>query len=191
MVRFFTLAALLLSVVLGANAQSADKLYEEGKALYDADKFTQAIAKLKPAAEKGHKKAQYYMGRCYDKGHGVTEDDKIAFSWYMKAAKQGHAKSQYQVGKCYKDGEGVEKDKKQAFSWFSRAAAQDNAKAQLALGKAYMKGKGVASDQAKAKSWLKKAVTNEKDGDEILEELRKDKAAGDEDAKQILQIVGK
>lgn len=191
MVRFLTLAALLFSVVLGANAQSADKLYEEGKALYDAEKYSQAIAKLKPAAEKGHKKAQYHLGRCYDKGYGVTEDDKTAFSWYMKAAKQGHAKSQYQVGKCYKDGEGVEKDKKQAFSWFSKAAAQDNAKAQLALGKAYMKGKGVASDQAKAKSWLKKAVTNEKDGDEILEELRKDKAAGDEDAKQILQMVGK
>ena len=94
MVRFFTLAALLLSVVLGANAQSADKLYEEGKALYDAEKYSQAIAKLKPAAEKGHKKAQYHLGRCYDKGYGVTEDDKTAFSWYMKAAKQGHAKSQ-------------------------------------------------------------------------------------------------
>ena len=61
----------------------------------------------------------------------------------------------------------------------------------MALGKAYMKGKGVAADQAKAKQWLKKAVTNEKDGKEILEDLRKDKAAGDEDAKQILQMVGK
>lgn len=172
-------------------AQSADKLYEEGKELYDAEKYTQAIAKLKPAAEKGHKKAQYFMGRCYDKGYGVTENDQVAFSWYMKAAKQGHAKSQYQVGKCYKDGEGVEKDKKTAFSWFQKAAAQDNGKAQLALGKAYMKGKGVAADQAKAKQWLKRAVTNEKDGEEILTELRQDKAAGDEDAKQILQIVGK
>ena len=30
-------------------AQSADKLYEEGKALYDAEKYTQAIAQMMAA----------------------------------------------------------------------------------------------------------------------------------------------
>jgi len=181
----------LLTLSLGASAQNADKLYEEGKALYDAERYSQAIAKLKPAAEQGHKKAQYHMGRCYDKGYGVAENDKIAFSWYMKGAKQGHAKSQYQVGKCYKNGEGVTEDKKQAFEWFSRSAKQDNAKAQLALGKAYMKGKGVAADESKALQWFKKAVSNEKNGTEILEELRLEKTQGDDDAIKILKMIGK
>ena len=36
-------------------AQSAEQLYLEGKALYDAGDFTHAVPKLKAAAEKGHK----------------------------------------------------------------------------------------------------------------------------------------
>ena len=171
-------------------AQTTEKLYDEGKALYDAKKYTQALPKLKAAAEKGHKKAQYRMGRCYDKGNGVKEDDKQAVAWYAKSAAQGYAKAQYQLGKCYKNGEGVAKDVKKAFEYFSLAAKQDNGDAQLALGKCYLKGRGVAVDKAKAKSYFLKAVKNEKDGKQIIQELRKDAADGDDDAKLILQMTG-
>ena len=78
----FTLFMMLCSTL--AWAQNAEKLYTEGKALYDAEKYEEAIAKLRPAAEKGHKKAQYRMGRCYDKGYGVEEDHQMAFYWYSK-----------------------------------------------------------------------------------------------------------
>ena len=70
------LTTFLLMLCTAVGAQTAEKLYDEGKALYDAKKYTQALPKLKAAAEKGHKKAQYRMGRCYDKGNGVKEDDK-------------------------------------------------------------------------------------------------------------------
>ena len=47
---------MLMTVVsMSAFAQSADKLYDEGKKLYDAKKYAEAFPKLKPAAEKGHK----------------------------------------------------------------------------------------------------------------------------------------
>ena len=176
---------------MAAGAQSADKLYKEGKELYDAKKYTEAVPKLKAAAEKGHKKAQYRLGRCYDKGHGVTENDVQAFKWYSKSAAQEYAKAQYAVGKCYKDGKGVEKDRKKAVAWFSKAAKQDNADAQYALGKSYLKGKGIAADEKKAKSWLTKAVNDPKDGADILAKIRKDVADGDEDAKRILKLIGK
>jgi len=181
--------ALMLSVAAGA--QSAEKLYREGKALYDDKKYEQAVPKLKAAAEKGHKKAQYRLGLCYDKGRGVKEDDKLAFSWYQKSAAQNFAKAQYQVGKCYKDGEGVEKDKDKAFEYFTKAAKQDNGDAQYQLGKAYLKGKGVAADEAKAKYWLKKAINNEKDGDKILKEIRKDASEGNETDQMVLKLLKK
>ena len=38
--------------------------------------------------------------------------------------------------------------------------------------------------------WSKKAVKNAKDGKQILQELRQEAAAGDEDAKTILQLTG-
>ena len=56
----FLLFFLLLPLSL--SAQNTDKLYKEAKALYDAKNYTQAFPKLKTAAEKGHKKAQYPPG---------------------------------------------------------------------------------------------------------------------------------
>lgn len=172
-----------------ASAQSAEKLYTEGKELYDAKNYTAAVPKLKAAAEKGHKKAQYRLGRCYDKGRGVSENDKQAFLWYQKSAKQDYHKALYQLGQCYKDGEGVEKDRQKAVEYFTKAARMDNADAQYQLGKAYMKGKGIAADEKKAKSWLNKAVKNEKGGVDILKKIRKDANEGDDDAKRILALL--
>jgi len=178
-----------LIVCFAANAQNAEKLYRSGKDLYDAKKYAEAVPKLKAAAEKGHKKAQYRLGRCYDKGHGVTESDAIAFQWYSKSAAQDYAKAQYQLGKSYKNGEGTAKDIKKAFSYFYKSAQQDYAKAQYALGKCYMKGKGVVADQKKATYWLKKSVKNIKNGSEILAKIKQEAAAGDEDAKKILTLI--
>lgn len=136
------------------SAQSADKLYEEGKKLYDAEQYDKAVPKLQAAADKGHKKAQYRLGRCYDKGYGVKEDNKKAFEFYQKSAKQEYAKAMYHLGRCY------------------------------------LKGKGVAANEDEARKWLKRAVNNEKHGDEILKDLRKTKADGEE-AARILTILGK
>lgn len=187
-----TLMTILLAMLtMTAGAQSAEKLYKEGKALYDAKKYEQAFPKLKAAAEKGHKKAQYRLGRCYDKGRGTAENDALAAQWYQKSADQGYHKAQYHLGKCYKDGEGVDKDRKKAVELWKKAARQDNADAQYHLGKAYMKGKGVAADEKKARSYLRQAVKNDKGGDDILKEIKKDAASGDEDAKRMLTLIAK
>jgi len=185
------LIILLTAFATSLSAQSADKLYEEGKKLYDEQNYAAAFPKLKAAAEKGNKKAQYRLGRCYDKGRGTTENDQLAFMWYEKSANQGYAKALYQLGDCYKDGDGVKKDRKKAVELFKKAAAQEYAEAEYALGKAYLKGKGIVADKVQAKKWLKRAVSNEKGGKEILTEIRKEAADGDEDAKAILTLIGK
>jgi hypothetical protein len=110
---------LLMSIV--ARSQTADALYDEGKKLYDQKKYALAFKKLLPAAQKGHKKAQYRVGRCYDKGHGVAEDNQKAYEWYLKGAQQGHAKSEYQLGRCYMKGKGCTKDAAKAKSWLLKA----------------------------------------------------------------------
>ena len=112
-----------LTVCMAVGAQNADKLYKEGKALYDAKKYTEAFPKLKTAAEKGHKKAQYRLGRCYDKGRGTAKNTTLAFQWYSKSAAQGHAKAQYRLGKCYMKGKGTPADQKKAVYWFKKAVS--------------------------------------------------------------------
>ncbi|SDG82675.1 hypothetical protein SAMN04487901_11075 [Prevotella communis] len=145
---------ILLMCSISISAQSADKLYDEGKKLYDQEQYKEAVPKLQAAADKGHKKAQYRLGRCYDKGHGVKENDQKAFELYQKSAKQDYAKAMFQLGKCY------------------------------------MKGKGVAANQEEARKWIKRAISDEKHGDEILKDLRKAKADGEE-ATRILTLIGK
>ena len=51
------------------------------------------------------------------------------------------------------------------------------------------KGKGIAADEKKARQWLRKAVNNPKGGKDILADIRKEAAEGDEDAKTILKMV--
>ena len=51
----------LLSFSVSLFAQNADKIYKEAKELYDAKNYSQAVPKLKVAAQKGHKKAQYRL----------------------------------------------------------------------------------------------------------------------------------
>ncbi|MCR5472847.1 MAG: sel1 repeat family protein [Prevotella sp.] len=145
---------ILLMCCISISAQSADKLYDEGKKLYDQEQYKEAVPKLQAAADKGHKKAQYRLGRCYDKGYGVKENDQKAFELYQKSAKQDYAKAMFQLGKCY------------------------------------MKGKGVAANQEEARKWIKRAISDEKHGDEILKDLRKAKADGEE-ATRILTLIGK
>ncbi len=137
------LSLLMLVATIAAVAQNADKLYEEGKKLYDEKKYEQAFPLLMKAAEKGHKKAQYRVGRCYDKGNGVEEDNKTAFIWYEKAAKQEHAKSQYQLARYYLKGKGgVAVDTEKARKLLKRAVKsgksgkeiEENLKADAAKG---------------------------------------------------------
>lgn len=131
----YLLIIMMLVVAVTTQAQSADKLYEQGKALYEAKDYSAALPKLKLAAEKGHKKAQYRLGRCYDKGHGTAEDNVTAYQWYSKAAAQGHAKSQMQVAKCYMKGKGVAADEQKAKAWLAKAVKNqkggDEVKAKL------------------------------------------------------------
>ena len=143
-----------LFVAIVCMAQSADKLYEEGKRLYDEKKYEQAFPLLQKAAAKGLKKAQYRLARCYDKGNGVEEDNKQAFVWYEKAAQQFHAKSEYQLARYYLKGKG-----------------------------------GITPDRDKATKYLKRAVKDEKNGKEILDELKAKAAKGDEEAKQLLALL--
>ena len=84
----------------------------------------------------------------------------------------------------------MKEDDKKAFELYMKSAKQDYAKAMYQLGKCYMKGKGVAANQEEARKWFKRAISDEKHGEEILQDLRKAKADGEE-ATRILTLTGK
>ena len=52
--------------------------------------YEEAVKYYKLAAEQKHDKAQFNLGRCYEKGIGVIKDTEEAAKYYKFAADQGH-----------------------------------------------------------------------------------------------------
>lgn len=77
--------------------------------------------------------AQFYLGTCFDDGHGTKKDIGAAFKWYMKAAIQGHMESQYNIGFFFREGEYVKRNYKRAVKWFTLTANQGDTEAQILL----------------------------------------------------------
>ena len=137
---------------------SAEELYQKGRALLDQKNNQEAVAWLRKAAEHGDPKAQNILGASYDKGQGVTKNYLEAVKWYRKAAEQGLAEAQYNLGLCYDKAQGVTQNYSEAVKWYRKAAEQGDAYAQYNLGYSYYYGQGVAQNKQEAKRWLQKAA---------------------------------
>ena len=70
------------------------------------------------AAEQGHDRAQFNLGKFYYDGKGVVQDYQEASAWYKKAAEQGYADAQNNLGLMYSKGHGVTQDHKEAAGWY-------------------------------------------------------------------------
>jgi TPR repeat protein len=110
------------------------------------------------SAEQGNVRAQMKLGRAYERGLGLPQDDAQAAKWYQEAAEQGAGHAQYKLGCMYAEGKGVLTNEVEAMKWYRIAAGQDDAWAQRALGHAYEYGLGVPQDLAQAVEWYQKAA---------------------------------
>ncbi|KAG0254065.1 hypothetical protein BGZ95_006141, partial [Linnemannia exigua] len=118
-----------------------------------------ALMWYQKAADKGHARAQYYIGIMYDQGWGdLKKDSTKAFEWFFKSSIQGLPEAQFQVGRAYTVGDGVEQDLPKAMGWLHKAAEQGHAYSQFSLAAAYAEGQGVPKDVRKATAWAMKAA---------------------------------
>lgn len=148
-----------------------------------------ALDGLKSAAEKGHVKAQYYLGHIYYYGEGIQKDSKEAVKWLRMAAEKGavNAKlmvehlaekpemdAQCVVGDWYRIGSVLEKNIKKAIGQYALAAQQghstalsnledlalrDNPEVYFLLGEFYLVNKSF-SDFEKSQKYFEEAVKN-------------------------------
>lgn len=102
--------------------------------------------------------AQYFLGRRYLHGNGVSKSAAEAAQWFNKAAEQGHKHAQYEMGLLYKNGLGVKKNYQAAFELFWSAAENGHNGAMFELGNHYFFGLDVPSDVVQAISWYKNAA---------------------------------
>jgi len=96
---------------------------------YDKGDYKTTLDELRPLAEQGDAKAQFYLGVMYTLGSGVLKDDKEAVKWYRKAAEQGLADAQYNLSVSYGRGIGVTQDLSKAKYWIQKAYKNPNTSA--------------------------------------------------------------
>jgi TPR repeat protein len=112
------------------------------------------IHQLQAKSATGDAAAQSALGKAYQDGNGVPQNDATALKWFRKAADQGDAAAENNLGLMYRMGSGVARDKEEAVRWYMKAAKQGNAKAMFNLGAAYYNGDGVAVDDVASDAWF-------------------------------------
>jgi|HubBroStandDraft_6_1064221.scaffolds.fasta_scaffold18679_3 TPR repeat protein len=126
----------------------------------EAKLSTSELAQLQSKAGTGDAAAQLALGRAYQDGNGVPQNDELAVKWYRKAAELGNATAQNNLGIMYRTGSGVEKSKEEAVKWYRKSARQGYASAMFNLGTAYYNGDGVPIDDCIAYAWFLAAREN-------------------------------
>jgi|GEM_PF-920080 len=119
----------------------------------DNAKISLGIDDLILSAESGDAASQYQLGRLYDEGDGIDENNEKAVEWYRKSAEQGYAKAQGYLSEMYFIGEGVQVDDEKAAYWARKAANQGDALGQTNVGYMYDEGRGATEDNLKAIEW--------------------------------------
>ena len=88
-----------------------------GIAAYKAGAHAEAQALLRPEAESGDSRAQFYLGLLLAEGPEAIRDLAAAAEWFERAAKAGYAEAQFQIGMRYSVGLGTDRNLIEAYKW--------------------------------------------------------------------------
>lgn len=132
---------------------------------------TLALIWFHKAADQGNAEAQFYIGKMYETGDGVPQDQSEANRWFTLAAQNGYLKAEKELkevndpkhdrllGYEFYKGEFETLDYTKALYWLQKAAAEGDGNACFDLGQMYEKGLGVPQDIDKAKGWYTQGAT--------------------------------
>ncbi|MCH9741927.1 MAG: sel1 repeat family protein [Proteobacteria bacterium] len=150
--RHFMLLLIVFSSATYAGINEAVSAYQKGN-------YSKAFKLFKPLAEKQDDSAQCALGVMYDKGQGVTKDEKQALYWYRLAAEQGNAVAQAALGDYYEHAlAGLTQDYVKAAYWYQQAANRGNVIGALGIGLLHVNGLGTTQNYKEAVAWLKIAA---------------------------------
>lgn len=119
-----------------------------------------AISRLRHAAETGSAEAAFNLGKAYATGNGVDRNAVDAAHWYRIASDAGHAAAQVAYAGALVAGDGVAKDLLQGRLWLWRALMQDSMAAAVSIAELYLQGTGVTRNAETAASYLHDAARN-------------------------------
>jgi hypothetical protein len=132
----------------------------------------EAIKWYRASAEQGHPWGLYELGRCYELGRGVAENEEEAFRYYKESVEsEEDSPALTSLVRCYSEGVGVEKNTEKAIEILRKAAEAENSEAQYELGNWLRTGTGVDLNAEEAFEWMTHAANagNEEAQDALTE----------------------
>ena len=115
----FALLFAVGSALAGGHKGAAKRAWKEGRAAMKAGNHAIAAQELGKAAELGHHRAQFRLGRMYEKGIGVGQSYEMARKWYTLSAEQDNASAQERLGNLLRKGHGGPADLVEAYKWYT------------------------------------------------------------------------
>ena len=129
-------------------------LYQHGKG--EPAKYPEALAHFMKAAEKGHARSQFYVGRMYHLESSIGIDFEAAKKWYRLAGGKGEAAAWNNLGNIYHTTGGPGQ---LVVEYYTRAAGLGNEHSHYSLGQGYRYGYfGLPVDPDKAMMHLQQAA---------------------------------
>ncbi|XP_049286176.1 uncharacterized protein LOC125765274 [Anopheles funestus] len=112
--------------------------YQLGCRNLELGEFESAVSHLKLGTSHQHAGAAFNLGICYEQGHGMPKDMRMAFECYQQAAEQGHPQAMYNVGVFHARGyAGLRPSRSMAKKYFLAAAELGLEEAIATLGPKY------------------------------------------------------
>ncbi|MGQ7944632.1 tetratricopeptide repeat protein [Flavobacterium sp. WC2509] len=142
--------SLIITLVLTVKTQGQtkeNKNFKAGIVAVDANNMPLAYKEFLTAAKTGHADSQFNVAVMYEKGIGVSKNEREAVVWYSKAAEQGNAAAQFNLGVLYENGKGTTVDFAKANKWYRKASVQGDGLAIGNLGMLYIRAQGVKENK--------------------------------------------
>lgn len=137
--------------------------FQLARAYWAGGQEHKALELYEDAANRGHARAQYRLGRAYNEGlFGATEDIPRALQLFTDAAKQGQAIAAHEAGWILVNGYGgVEVNNSDAFILFDYAVENGVSRSLYPLGFMYEHGLNGEKSEAKAMELYRRAVAED------------------------------
>jgi len=163
------LVRLLSSVFVAAALLGGAPAWSEEKAASEQSAFDMAsrswsradytVARLKPFAEHGDKRAQTILGFVHLYGRGTPRNINRAAQWFAKAAAQKYPPAQHALARLYLGAKEAGKRERAEGVRLMRAAAEaSHPLAQVELGLMHERGQFVKRDSKRAVAWFQRAA---------------------------------
>lgn len=126
--------------------ESREQLLAKAEELFDAERYSEALALFRNLAEAGISRAQLMTGWIYHHGLGLQENFEEARNWYSRAAAEGSIEAQFNLGVvCMKQGNFTA-----GHDWYQKAASEGYLPARYRLAWSFESGSGTTVDREKA-----------------------------------------